>query len=60
MKKVIACVLKLLVGLTVVAAAACAVVAYWDQITELLAGLREKFCPCRGGACSCEEDDFVD
>jgi len=60
MKKIIACLLKLFVALSVLAAAAWAVVTYWDSITELLAGLREKFCPCCGGSCPCEEDDFVD
>lgn len=60
MKKIIACLLRLFVALAALAAAAWAVVTYWDSITELLAGVREKLCPCRSGSCACEDDDFVD
>ncbi len=60
MKKAMGCICKVIVVCALLAGAACAVVAYWDQITEFLAGLKAKFCEKKACCCPSEYDDYAD
>ncbi len=59
MKKTLATVLKLLVALAAIAAAAYCVYRYWDCLKALFCSLKEKLqalCSCFGCGCDCDSD----
>jgi len=58
MKKFLCFMLKLMAVLAVVGAAALAVVAYWDKITELLAGIKSRLAEKK--ACCSRSPEFED
>ena len=60
MKKFICFVLKMMAVVAVVGAAALAVVAYWDKITELIEKIRSSVHVEVGGCHSSEFDDYQD
>ena len=61
MKKLIVFLLKFAALLAVLAAAAFAVVAYWDKITEVFCWVKGKVTGKKGCVfCSSEFDDFAD
>lgn len=59
-KKFICFVLKMMAVLAVVGAAALAVVAYWDKITELFESIRSSVCEKRACRRSSEFEDYQD
>ncbi len=60
MKKFICFVLKMMAVVAVVGAAALAVVAYWDKITEIIEKIRSSVHVERGCCSSSEFDDYQD
>ncbi len=60
MKKFLACFLKIIALLTVLAAAAYAVALNWERIEASVERLKDALAERKNSCCRCEEDDYAD